>query len=137
MNHPNEDAWNRSIELHDSVVRNMVVSADTVDITLECVIHGSFGRPGVDEGRSWRQEAMVRFGNASINERVPLPSEIADGSFWIDGTCYENHIPIPPNGADFKLQLILETAVTLEVVGSSCDIKIMGEILGEESFPGS
>jgi hypothetical protein len=55
------------IEIHDSAVDNITVEAGAAVLHFpEVYIHSSEGRPAVDAGTGWTQQAEIRIGNARI-----------------------------------------------------------------------
>ena len=67
-------------------------------------IHSSEGRPAIDAGTGWTQEAVIRLANAHIGGKFSQESRdayggyahyLSDGSLRINGSVSDNLIPIP------------------------------------------
>lgn len=72
---------NRAIELHDSTFDG--VRKDGTDLTLRfsaAYTHQSGGKPGVDAGSGWVQEAILHVRGGSVNGEIEnLPCDLWDG----------------------------------------------------------
>ncbi len=88
---------NQSIEIHDSVIDNVVITTEEAVLHFKRVyVHRSDGRPGWDPGSGWVQEAQLRFCKATIEGKFSaLPHDLNDGSLKLGNTLLENTIPIP------------------------------------------
>jgi hypothetical protein len=59
---------NRVIEIHDSALDAITVEAGTAVLHFpEIYIHLSDGRPAVDVGTGWTQEAVIRISDARVD----------------------------------------------------------------------
>lgn len=59
---------NRAIEIHDSAVDQITLEASAAVLHFPKVyIHSSAGRPAIDAGTGWTQEAVIRVANAHID----------------------------------------------------------------------
>ncbi len=58
---------NQAIEIHDSTLDQITLESDVAVLHFPKVyIHSSEGRPSIDAGSGWTQEAVIRIGNAHI-----------------------------------------------------------------------
>lgn len=67
-------------------------------------IHSSEGRPAIDAGKGWTQEALIRIENPHIDGKLSNESSdassgqahcLSGGSLRIDGSVSDNLVPIP------------------------------------------
>lgn len=71
---------NRAIEIHDSAFNRITLEADVAVLHFpEVYIHSSEGRPAVDEGTGWAQEAIIRIGEATVEGKFSQESRDAYG----------------------------------------------------------
>ena len=111
---------NRAIEIHDSAVDQITLEAGVAVLHFPKVyIHSSEGRPSIDAGTGWTQEAVIRVANAHIEGKFSQESRdayrgyahyLSDGSLRINGSVSDNLIPIP-------LDVQGDIALTLECWG--------------------
>ena len=74
---------NRAIEIHDSALDQITVEAgEAVQHFRWVYIHSSEGRPAIDEGSGWTQEAVIRIGNAQIEDKFSQEGREAYGGLW-------------------------------------------------------
>src|SRR6476659_4651676 len=95
----------RAIEIHDSALDEITLEGDVAVLHFPQVyIHSSEGRPAIDAGTGWTQEAVIRIENARIDGKFCPESREAyggyahylyDGSLTINGSVSSNLIPIP------------------------------------------
>src|SRR4029077_16850718 len=87
---------NRAIEFHDSTFDG--VEKDGTNGTLRfsaAYIHESDGKPALDAGSGWSQEARLHIAGASLSGEIPeLPRDLWDGSIRLGDELYQM-IPIP------------------------------------------
>ena len=99
-------------------------------------IHSSEGRPGIDAGTGWTQEALIRIENAHIDGKLSNESNetytgqahcLSDGSLRIDGSVSDNLIPIPLDvKGDIELTLELRGGGIVHVHGNSASLELIG-----------
>ena len=87
---------NQVIEIHDSALDRITLEGGTAVLYFPKVyIHSSEGRPAIDAGTCWTQEAVIRIGNARIEGKFSQESReangdgahyLSDGSLAINGT---------------------------------------------------
>ena len=66
---------NRAIEIHDSALDQITLADGVVVLHFPQVyIHWSEGRPAIDAGSGWTQEAVIRIGNAHIEGKFSQES---------------------------------------------------------------
>jgi len=129
---------NRAIEIHDSALDEVTFEAGVAVLRFPKVyIHSSEGRPGIDPGTGWTQEAVIRIGKADIEGRFSQESReayngfahyLSGGSIRINGIIFDNEIPIPLD-VQGDIELTLEcwgdvvrvhgTSATLELIGTA------------------
>ena len=99
-------------------------------------IHESNGKPGLDAGSGWIQEARLHIAGASLSGEIPeLPRDLWDGSIRLGDELYQM-IPIPLDhyGA---VEINLEQNGKITVVGTDARLELVGEPTFIEEFPGS
>lgn len=106
-------------------------------------IHSSDGRPAIDAGTRWTQEALIRIENARIDGKLSNEASeaysvqahcLSDGSLRIDGSASDNLIPIP---LDVKgdIELTLEwSGGIVHVHGNSASLELIGTAEYVEEF---
>lgn len=71
---------NQAIEIHDSALDRITLEGGVAVLHFpEVYIHLSEGRPAIDAGTGWTQEAAIRIGNADIEGRFSQESREAYG----------------------------------------------------------
>ena len=56
---------NRAVEIHDSAIDQIILEGSVAVLRFPKVyIHSSEGRPAIDAGTGWTQEAVIRVANA-------------------------------------------------------------------------
>ena len=103
----------------------------------EVYIHASEGRPALESGMGWTQEAVIRIGNARIEGEFPPESREAyggyahylyDGSLAINGTISNNLIPLPLD-VHGEIELTMEGwGYIVRVHGSSAKLELIGKV---------
>ena len=113
---------NRAIEIHDSALDRITLEGDVAVLHFPQVyIHSSEGRPAIDAGSGWTQEAVIRIGNGHIDGKFSQESRdggshhLSDGSLRISGSVFDNLIPIP-------LDVQGEIELTLECWGDAIHV---------------
>ena len=138
---------NRAIEIHDSALGQITVEAGAAVLHFPKVyIHSSEGRPAIDAGSGWTQEAVIRVGSAHIEGKFSQESRVAcggrahylsDGSLRINGSVSDNLIPIPLDvQGDIELKLECWGDV-VRVEGNSAQLELIGTAEYVEEFPSS
>jgi hypothetical protein len=126
----------RAIEIHDCAFDQITLQGGTAVLHFkEVYIHSSEGRPAVDAGTGWSQEAVLRIGNARIEGTFSKESReayrgyahyLSGGSLRIDSTVSENLIPIPLD-MDGDIELKIECWDDVVYVrGSSIQLELIG-----------
>lgn len=123
---------NEMIELHDSQLVAFSWADGVAIILLRPVhVHRSEGRPGVDAGTVWLQEAMFTVTNAAVSALGKLPARVLDGSMRVGIEMRKNLIPSAGVFvADIELKLSLQGADHLTV---RCD-QLMVTLTGQAEF---
>ena len=93
---------NVDIEFHDSVVVALSTEGKTLAIRLSPAwVHRSAGKPGVDAGTVWTQEATLRLDEAvDVGERSEWPAWLVEGSILnpveveSDGYIYDGRVEV-------------------------------------------
>jgi hypothetical protein len=135
---------NRAIEIHDSALEKITVEAGVAVLHFPQVyIHSSEGRPAIDAGSGWTQEAVIRIGNAHIEGKFSQESReaygghahyLSDGCLRINGSASDNLIPIPLD-VHGDIELTLECwGDVVRVQGNSARLELMGAAEYVEEF---
>jgi hypothetical protein len=129
----------RNIEIHDSELKTVTVTDGNIVLELSpAYIHMSDGRPGIDAGTGWLQNAVIRVRGGellgSINE---LPCTLWDGHLTVSDESFDNLVPIPLDSAgNIALELTSRSGETLRVRGDRITLKLLGEPKYIDDFPG-
>jgi hypothetical protein len=129
----------RKIEIHDSELTSFKVSDDHIILELSpAYIHMSDGRPGIDVGTGWIQNAVIRVrGEGILGSISELPCDLWNGYLKVDGELYDNLIPIPLDSAgNIELQFTSISGESLQVRGDHITLELLGEPRYIEDFPG-
>lgn len=128
---------NTAIELHDSTVAEISSRAGTVIVRfVPAYLHKSEGRPGLDCGTGWVQDAQLRFADAFVTGACPdLPCDIMDGELVFGGDRRDNEIPVPLEVTEpTKLSLKFGPKHAVTVKGRSVRLELLGEAKYVEEF---
>jgi hypothetical protein len=130
---------NRAIEIHDSVLD--ALSLDNGDAVLHfshLYIHESQGRAGSDPGSGWSQKGNLTISNAVIEGSFSKwPADLHGGQIAVDGTVYENIIPISLDVMG-KIELRLQSwSDVIFIIGKGAKLELVGEATYLEEFPGA
>ena len=124
------DTVNTAIEIHDSRVAEISERAGTVIVHfLPAYLHKSEGRPAIDSGTGWIQEARLVFFEASVSGEFPdWPCDIMDGGITVDGERHDNLIPLPLEAKGLiELRLICDSIHTVAIKGRGARLELVGE----------
>lgn len=135
---------NRAIEIHDSALDRISLENGVALLHFpEVYIHSSSGRPAIDAGQGWTQEALIRIGNAQIEGKFSQESReayggyahyLSDGSLRINGFVSDNLIPIPLD-VQGEIELTLECwGDVVRVCGNSARLELIGTAEYVEEF---
>jgi len=135
---------NQAIEIHDSTLDQITFESDIAVLHFPRVyIHSSAGRPAIDAGSGWTQEAVIRIGNAHIEGKFSQETReacggsshcLSDGSLRINGSVSDNLIPIPLDvQGEIKLTLVCCGDV-VHVQGDSARLELIGIAKYVEEF---
>ena len=135
---------NRAIEIHDSMLGQIALQDGVAMLYFPQVyIHSSEGRPAIDAGTGWTQEALIRIENAHIDGKLSKESSeahsgqphcLSDGWLRIDASVSDNLIPIP---LDVKgdIELTLEwSGEIVHVHGNAASLELLGTAEYVEEF---
>ena len=125
------------VELHDSKVAEIVDCHGTVTVHFSpAYLHKSEGRPGVDPGIGWVQNARLVFEDASIHGGIPkLPCDVMDGELFVGAESYGHLIPVPLEVTTaIELRLVFDSARTVTVKGRGVRLELLGEPRYVEEF---
>jgi hypothetical protein len=130
---------NRAIEIHDSVLD--ALSLDNGDAVLRfshLYIHETEGVPGIDAGTGWSQEGKLTISGAVVEGSFSeWPPALHKGQIAVDGTVYENEIPISLNVVG-KIELRLQSwSDVIFIIGKGAKLELVGEATYLEEFPGA
>jgi hypothetical protein len=135
---------NRAIEIHDSALDQITLEAGQAVLRfLKVYIHSSEGRPAIDAGTGWTQEAIIRIGNAQVEGKFSQESReayggyahyLSDGSLRINSTVSDNLIPVPLDvQGDIELTLNCWGDI-VRVHGNSARLELIGTAEYVEEF---
>ena len=135
---------NRVIEIHDSALDQITLEAGTAVVHFPKVyIHSSEGRPAVDAGTGWTQEAVIRIGNAQVEGKFSQESRdayggyahyLSGGSLQVNGSVSDNLIPVPLD-VQGDIQLTLECwDDVVRLCGHSARLELIGTAEDVEEF---
>ncbi|WP_152051491.1 hypothetical protein [Tautonia marina] len=122
---------NRMIELHDSTVEGLERVGPAIVVRLRpAYVHQSEGRPGFDSGTGWGQAVDLILREATV-ESLPtrFPMILADGAFSIDGSRWENQIPIPleVHHVPVVFSVVTEASEALILRGEGASVVLRGD----------
>ncbi len=134
----------RAIEIHDSALDQIRLEDGVALLHFPHVyIHSSIGRPSIDAGSGWTQEAVLRIGNAQIDGKFSRESReasggyahyLSGGSLRINGSASDNLIPIPLD-VQGEIELTLECWGNVVCVrGKSARLELIGTAKYVEEF---
>jgi hypothetical protein len=128
---------NRSIEIHDSKLDAISIrGGEAVLYFSEVYIHESTGRPGIDGGTGWVQEALLRIGEAAVNRSFSeFPADLLDGQIMLGELVLRNEIPIPlSHKGPVELRLESWNDEVVLIRGGSAQLELAGEAKYIEEF---
>ena len=131
------DTVNISIELHDSIVAGIMKRTGEVVVHfLPAYLHKSEGRPGIDAGTGWVQEARLNFADGLIGGTFPdLPCVVMEGELVVGVERFNNQVPAPlAVTAHTELHLVFDSTHTLTVTGRAVRLEFLGEPSYVEEF---
>jgi hypothetical protein len=136
---------NRAIEIHDSALDQVTLEQDVAVLHFpHAYIHSSEGRPAIDTGTGWTQEAVLRIGGAKIEGSFSKESReaygggyvhyLSDGALTMDGNVSDNLIPIPLD-VNGEIELTLQCwSDIIRIYGSSAKLELIGTAKYVEEF---
>ncbi len=134
---------NRAIEIHDSALDRITLEGGVAVLHFAKVyIHSSAGRPAIDAGSGYTQEAVIRIGNAHVEGKFSQQSReahggshhLSDGALQINGSVSDNLIPIPLD-VQGDIELTLECwGNVIHVHGDSARLDLIGTAEYVEEF---
>jgi hypothetical protein len=128
----------RNIEIHDSDLETVTVTDGNIVLELApAYIHVSDGRPGIDAGTGWIQNAVIRVrGGELLGSIKELPCTLWDGHLKVSDELFDNLVPIPLDSAgNIELQLTSISGESLQVRGNRITLELLGEPRYIEKFP--
>jgi len=128
---------NSVIEIHDSRVAEICERKGTVVVHFKpAYLHKSEGRPGIDAGTGWVQEARLIFSEVFLNGDFPdWPCDIVDGEIIVAGVRHHNLIPVPLDVAQrAELRLICDSVHTVMISAAGVRLELIGEPRYVEDF---
>jgi hypothetical protein len=129
----------QEIEIHDSELKTVTVSDGNIVLELSpAYIHMSDGRPGIDAGTGWIQNAVIRVGGGELLGSISeLPCALRDGYLKVKDEFFDNLIPIPLDSAgNIELQFTSISGESVQVRGDHITLELLGEPRYIEDFPG-
>ena len=130
---------NRAIEIHDSVLSQISFFKNEVQLYFSALyIHESDGVPGVDAGRGWFQEALLRIQDAKVvGVFAEFPVDLTTGRTRIGQDILENVIPLPLHHKglfELRLQAMWQETAVVTFTGSGAELELVGEPGDAEEF---
>lgn len=128
---------NTTIEIHDSRVAEITEQNGTVTVHfLPAYLHKSEGRPAIDAGTGWIQEARLIFSEASISGDFPdWPCDIMGGEIVVGGERHNNLIPVPLEVAKpTELRLICDSIHMVTIASRGVRLELVGTPKYAEEF---
>lgn len=128
---------NTVIEIHDSRVVGITNRDDAVIVHFQSAyLHKSEGRPGLDPGTGWVQEARLIFAEATTSGDFPdWPCGLIDGELIAGGERHYNLIPVPFETAmPVELRLTFDSVHVVTVIGPGAKLELVGEPKYIEEF---
>jgi hypothetical protein len=126
------------IDLHDSHVADIRCSGRGITIRFaHAYMHRSDGRPGVDAGTGWSQEAELHISGATLIGKVPpLPCLLIGGTLAVGGYSHENMIPLPLHSEEPSMITLWfgYDDFGIEAKGRSSRLQLIGEARYVEDF---
>jgi len=110
-----------------------------VHLTLQAIVHESWGTPGVDAGEVWLQPAQITMTGVTSAHLGSVENEvISDGSLRIGRRLEETMLPLPIHHTDTpELVLVLANGSRLSMVGKTIQIELGSSREYLEEFRGS
>lgn len=123
---------NRAIEIHDSVLSHISFFQNEAQLHFSALyLHESDGVPGIDAGRGWFQQAILRIQDAKVDGAFTnLPVDLTNGRTRIGQDILENEIPVPLHykGAfELRLQEMWQEKGVVTFTGSGAELELLGE----------
>jgi hypothetical protein len=131
---------NSAIELHDSVICQIQeIGRDVVVEFSPAYVHKSQGRPGIDPGSGWSQNARLTLTGALVSADLPaLPESVSDGDLNVAGRKHSNLLPVPLTASGpIELRLVFRSGHEVVISGDAIELKLMGEVRCLEEFDAS
>ena len=129
---------NRVIEIHDSELKSIAVADGEIVLELSpAYVHQSEGRPAMDAGTGWLQDAVIRIrGKEVLGSISELPCDLWDGNLTLLGECLDNTIPIPLSvEGDIELKLTSCSGESVQIRGNGITLQLRGEPKYVEDVP--
>lgn len=111
-----------SIELHDSIISNVEVVKDSLNIYLSpAYIHC--------DGKGWSQKAVIKIVQSEMpNIEEDFPIRIADGSLITNSGPYHNLLPLPlSEKGPVTLELEFMSGSMVKISGNGAEVKLVGQ----------
>ena len=130
---------NRAIEIHDAVLSHISFFQNEAQLHFSALyIHESDGVPGIDAGRGWFQQAILRIQDAKVDGAfTSFPVDLTNGRTRIGQDTLENEIPVPlPHKGAFELRLqpMWHDTGIVTFTGSGAELELLGEPGDIEEF---
>jgi len=134
-----EIAVNSAIDFHDSDISQIQETGRCVFVEFApAYVHKSEGRPGIDTGTGWLQDARLTLTGASVSGNRPLlPESLWDGSLQVGGQKHNNVFPTPiPAVGPVVLNLVFASGHEVVVSGEAVELEWIGEATYVEEVAG-
>jgi hypothetical protein len=129
---------NAALEFHDSEVVRVEVTGERLAVTLAGYVHRSPGRPGVDPGSGWSQDAVLEFTGATVRGGFKsLPVSLWDGTLGTAHGVFSNVIPAPGSfEGPIHIELEGVTGERMAIDATGLELVLSGEAEYLDEFPG-
>jgi hypothetical protein len=129
---------NSALELHDSIIHQVTVFEDQLHLEFSSAyIHNSTGRPGIDAGLGYVQEAKITFTRAIFSGlSTDFSGSLFDGFIRVNLEEF-SLIPMTLNASGrIYAEFVFSSGATLKVTAKSVTCSGLGEPKYIESFAG-
>ncbi len=99
-------------------------------------LHKSDGRPGIDPGTGWTQDAVLILDGGTVLGTVPfLPCDVSDGAIVVGGRGHPNTIPLPlETSAAVEVKLLFTSGDEVVIRGHGAQLELLGQPNYVEDF---
>jgi hypothetical protein len=119
-------AFNEALELEDALVLGVRLDGSTLLVALRAELHRSAGRPGIDAGTRWSQEAGLVITDAVFALPPDGKGRIGAAEIVVGDETFTRLLPLPlDRAARVKIELRGDRD-TLQIGGSRLQVRLVG-----------